>query len=43
MIKGLEYLSHEESLQELRPFSLKQRRLGDFINMYKHLVGENED
>jgi len=27
MIKGLEYLSHEESLRDLRLFSLEKRKL----------------
>ena len=44
MIKGLEHLSCEDKLTELRLFNLEARRLsGDLIYVYKYLMGGNEE
>lgn len=40
MAKGLEYLSYEERLRELRLFSVKGRHRHIF-NVYGDLMGEN--
>lgn len=39
MMKGLEHLSHKESLSKLGLSSLEKGRLGDIISMYKNLRG----
>ena len=40
MVKGLEAMSYEEPLRELRMFSLTNRRSrGDMIAMFKYLKG----
>lgn len=41
-IKALEYLSYEERQRKLRLYSL-ERALGVLINVYKSLIGRNEE
>lgn len=39
MVKGLEHLSHKESLWKMGFSSLEKIRLGDIISTYKNLRG----
>jgi len=44
MIKGLEQLLYEKWLRDLGLFSLETWRFrGDVINLYKYLMGGNEE
>lgn len=42
MIKALEHLTCKERLIELGLFSLEKRGLGDFVDVYKYLMGGNK-
>ena len=44
IMKGLQHLSYEERLRELRLFSLDKRRLREnLVNIYKYLKGRCKD